>query len=193
MQAYMKQGALVMNDNLEAPDQYPWGRKSGSGYFCGYMNENYHAQESQPLTYNQCLLQSPKNFTDFLFQATVQIIKGDDGGLVFRANPTTYVEYRFDVAANGTFDLIRQASNKAPQQLIKPTPSHTIHKGNSETNQLAVLTERTHVYLFVNGINVDTSTIGLSSGAIGFHAYDYSNPTDVVFLNAQLWTAPSGF
>jgi hypothetical protein len=187
----MKQGTLVVNDNLKAPDQYPWDRKSGSGYFCGYLNGDYHAQESQLQTFNQCLLQSPNNFTDFLFQATMQIIKGDDGGLVFRANPTTNVEYRFDVAANGTFDLIRQTLSGSTQ-LIKPTLSGAIHTANNQTNNLAVLTENTRVYLFVNGTEVDVCTIGSSSGAIGFHVYDYSNSTDVVFLDAQLWTAPPG-
>jgi hypothetical protein len=187
----MNQGQHVISDDLSAPHQYRWDSKSNSGSTCAYENGAYHAGESQPAFFNQCLLQH-YTFTDFLFQATVQITQGDEGGLIFRANASSNVEFHFDITTDGHFDLIRQTLS-GPTQLILPEKTNAIHTGYGQINHLAVLTEGGAVHLYVNQLEVALWVIGTSSGAIGFLAYDLTNATSVAYFDADVWNAPAGY
>jgi hypothetical protein len=191
-QLYMTRGMHAVMDSLNQPSQYQWDVFSRSGGRCEYREGAYRAEISTPATFTQCLIHN-STFTDFLFQAKVQIITGDEGGLVIRANKTKNIEYHFDIATNGEFDLIRETSN-GPIQLIPPTPTNAIYKGLNAINQLAVLTQGNDIYLFVNQHQVtfwqDSSS---SSGAIGFLAYDETRSTDVAYQDADVWAAPPGY
>jgi hypothetical protein len=193
---YTQQGQHVVSDPLNQAGSYPWDTFSRSGGYCTFTNGAYRAEERNPGIYTQCLLRN-SDYGNILFQAKVQILGGDSGGLVFWANKTTNIEYHFDITASGDFDLVMfqltSQNNLVSTQLVPPTLSNTIHTGFGAINILQVLTHGSVVYLYVNGTPVDVwLNPKASSGAIGFLAYDNSRATTVVIQDADVWTAPAG-
>ena len=117
------------------------------------------------------------------------IIKGDVGGMLFRADNTNETYYVFFVDQNGYYSLYNVG--KTFQQLVSKFSS-SIKQGLNQINLLAVVVMGTTITLYANHqqlASVNDSTYNLGQiGLIASPGPNTSNPTEVVYNNARVWS-----
>jgi len=118
----------------------------------------------------------------------MKIIKGDGGGIIFRAHTSYNRFYVFLVGQNGSYQLFLCTGDQCNKILIDSSSS-AINQGLNQTNLVAVIAQKSTIGLYVNhqliGSVVDNT---FSSGQIGVTAISWLNPTEVVYSNAKVWT-----
>ncbi len=115
------------------------------------------------------------------------IIRGDGGGMIFRATPGSRV-YEFLVHQDGTYDFVVWLDSTHTRTLFSGF-SPIIHTGLNQPNELTIVARSQTFYLYANKqylANVRDGTY--ASGAIGLVASDITKTTEVAFQNAQVWT-----
>jgi len=127
------------------------------------------------------------NYSNFVYEVQMKIIKGDYGGVIFRANTSSDDFYVFLVGQNGSYQLFLCAGTQCNKTLLYSISS-AIKQGLNQTNLIAVIAQRNAIGLYVNHqlINsVEDNTY--RSGQIGVTANALYNPTEVVYSNAKVW------
>lgn len=178
-------GSPVLSDSLTSQDNWSWAASDNPGSNCAFTGNTYHAIAQETNFVSWCLAQAT-NLSNFAFQVQMTIVQGNAGGLVFSANGSGM--YRFVVDQNGTYNLIAADANNHIERLISAQTSSAIKTGLNQPNTLTVLRNGDQIYLYINGQYVNETTDSTySSGQIGFLAWDYEQPTDVVYTNAKVW------
>ena len=120
----------------------------------------------------------------------MQIIKGDAGGIIIRANTTNNTSYVFFVSQDDNYELFL-CPKSACHDLVTTTSSSAIHQGLGQTNIIAVVAQGNTITLYVNHQQITSVTDGtFSHGQIGVTASPYAgngHPTEAVFSNARVW------
>jgi len=120
------------------------------------------------------------------------ILRGDAGGVIFRRTDQANLSslYQFRIDQYGRYGLyLHTGSTSSGIKILIEGSSNTINTGLNHENVITVIASGSAIYMYVNGLfvaNVKDST--LSGGQIGLTASDYSNPTEVVFQDAKVWT-----
>ena len=179
-------GTLVLSDSLR-PDSSNNGWDRGGA--CVFKGDGYHASVSSANFFNDCL-NTKTTFSNFTYQVTMKIIKGNAGGIIFRADSVNNKYYLFRVGAEGIYVLSQYVDNVGAHSKIL-SRSFCLHcnLGLNQTNVLAVVANGHGITLYVN--NQQIASINDSSynkGQIGVIAYPYSDPTEVIYTNAKVWT-----
>jgi len=179
-------GTLVLSDSLrQGSGNNGWDR----GGTCAFKNDGYHAGVSSTNFFNYCL-NSKTDFSNFTYQVTMKIIKGNAGGIVFRADSANSKYYLFRVGEEGLYVLNQYVDNVGSHtKILSRSLCLVCHLGLNQTNVLAVAAEGHNITLFVN--NQQIASINDSSydrGQIGVLAYPYSDLTEVVYTGAKVWT-----
>lgn len=115
------------------------------------------------------------------------IVKGDQGGIAFRANANNGSFYYFHINTNGSYALETYSGYNSTAVLNQGT-NPAIKTGLNQTNLIAVVANGNSLVLYVNKqqiASVNDSTY--SSGQIGVIAESVQNPTEVVFSNAEIF------
>jgi hypothetical protein len=115
------------------------------------------------------------------------ILKGDRGGICFRANANNGSFYYFYISSTGTYNL-QTYNNYILTGTLSDGSSTAIKTGLNQPNLIAVVANGTKPDLYVNMQHiaaVDDSTF--IHGQVGVVAEDIKNPTDIVFSNAKVW------
>ena len=145
-------------------------------------------------------------FDDFIYQVQMKFLRGECGGIVFRADPENGTLYFFEICRNLTYDFIRWDSVPAKdwQYLLVGQPDNgqpdnlksILKNDNIQVNQsvtLAVIAKGNIFQLWVNhqelDVGFDVSARELKVGAIGVAA---SGPALIAFSNAKVWTFYGG-
>ena len=183
-------GAPIINDPLQDNSQnYNWDVTNilgGGG--CAFTGGAYHSSMPQKGYISACFVQAT-NFSNFSYQIQMTIIKGDQGGIAFRADPGKGAFYYFHISTNGAYALETYSNYNAaaPQPLIQGK-NPAIKTGLNQTNLIAVVANGSSLKLFVNmQLIASVSDNTYSSGQIGVVAENISNPTEVVFRNVEVW------
>jgi eukaryotic-like serine/threonine-protein kinase len=166
-----------------------WSEGTSSNFACAFAGGAYHASESQKNSFVYCDAPST-DFRDFAFQVQMKIIKGDDGGVIFRANDTNNTYYVFSVGQDGSYELFvcPPKASKCNSALLSNS-SGAINQGLNQTNVVTVVVKGNTITLYVNQQAIDSVTDNtFSHGQIGVISYDISNPTEVVYNKAKVWT-----
>ncbi len=166
-----------------------WSEGTGSNYACVFAGGAYHASDSQKNNFLYCDAPST-DFRDFAYQVQMKIIKGDAGGVIFRANATNNTDYVFSVGQDGSYELFvcPPKATKCNSALLSGS-SGAINQGLNQTNVVAVVVKGNTITLYVNQQKIDSVTDNtFSHGQIGVIAYDITGPTEVVYNNAKVWT-----
>jgi hypothetical protein len=183
-------GAPILNDPLTQQDNNNWevDSKNGGGG-CAFTGEAYHATMPQTGFFAPCYAQS-SNFSNFAFQVQMNIITGDRGGVIFRADSVNYKLYLFRIAQDGSYNLFLYVDNNGSHaRSLLQGNSPLIRTGRNQNNTLTVIARNASIYFYVNQqylASISDNTY--SSGAIGVFGDDQSNPTDVAFTNLKVWT-----
>jgi serine/threonine protein kinase len=160
---------------------------SGSGT-CAFKSGAYHVSESDPKYFQYC---TGPSFSNFVFEVQMKIIKGDAGGVIFRADTSNNDFYVFLVGQDATYQFFLCTSTDCNKMLLNSISS-AIKFGLNQTNLIAVVAQGSTIGLYVNHQLIDSADDNTySSGQIGVIAYPYGgsgNPTEVVYSNAKVWT-----
>jgi hypothetical protein len=153
---------------------------------CQFNNGAYHALESLRGFLQPCFA-GASNFSNCVYQVTMTIDQGNQGGILFRANSAKSQYYLFRVGTDGSYTLERY--NNSQLTTLSSGFSIAIATGVSPSNTLAVIADKSTLYLFANSTYIATATDStITSGQIGVVALDFTLPTYVEFSNAQVWT-----
>lgn len=179
----------TITDPLNNPDTSLWITNTQNGISCNLTAGAYHASVSTKSIVALCLAPAT-NFQDIAFQVQMTILKGDEGGLIFRSAPDASGQlesYFFGLDAAGGYHLLASTQNGVGP--LHEDSSPAIITGLKQPNLITVIARGNKFYLYVNKhfvIMLKDSTY--TTGRIGLFAADIQNPTDVVFSNAQVWT-----
>ncbi|GAC1390244.1 MAG: hypothetical protein NVS4B11_05960 [Ktedonobacteraceae bacterium] len=177
----------LLNDPLSSPDTRNWD----TGTNCTFTGGAYHVTETQNGFFYDCAAKAT-NFSHFLFQVKMTFLKGDYGGIIFRADFTNSKFYLLRIdRSTGGYDLYLYVDKEAShaKRLLSSTTS-SFKADLNQPNQIAVLARGAHIALYVNSTYIDAvddNTFG--SGQIGVFAEDNQNPAEVSFEQAQVWAA----
>jgi eukaryotic-like serine/threonine-protein kinase len=165
-----------------------WSESTDNNGACQFTGGAYHVSTAQTNSFHICYA-SP-SFSNFAYQVQMKSIKCDAGGVAFRANTTNNAFYLFDVGQDGSYQFLvcppDPASCNSP---LSQGSSVAIKQGLNQTNLLAVIVKGNTITLYVNQQEIDSVTDNtFSHGGIGLIANDISNPTEVVYNNAKVWS-----
>ena len=175
---------VVLNDPLSDNSHgYKWKTDSN----CTFTGGAYHAAESNNNTYYTCPALGT-NFSNFTYQVTMQVNKGDIAGITFRGDEASSKNYAFIFSSkDGSYVLFLYTSSTNPHTLQSGTASQ-FTTGLGQKNDIGVVVRGSTIDLYVNKQKLaSTSDSTLSSGQIGTIVYDTGDAADVSFNNAMVW------
>jgi predicted lipid-binding transport protein (Tim44 family) len=180
-------GTPAFSSTLTAQDNANWSNYDAvGGGGCSFFNNALHASAFQSRTYVPCFAQA-SNFNNFAFQVQMTILKGDGGGLIFRANDANVQLYLLRISHDGFFGISVSRDRKTLTPILDD--SNVAIKTGSQTNLVTVITRNSAISIYVNKQFVGTvNDTTYTTGEIGVFAYDTSKDTDVAFSNATVWT-----
>jgi hypothetical protein len=161
------------------------GFRWDEGQGCTFTGGAYHVSNAQSSGFLVCMAHN-SNFSNFLYQVQMSIVKGSYGSLIFRSDDAASNFYIFRAGQDGvvTFAKYRNGVNTE----IRHSPSLAFKQGPNQTNLLAVIAQGSHLIFYVNAqyvFDVNETTFG--SGEIGLVAGSIGDPTEVVYNNAKIW------
>ncbi len=185
-------GTPALNDSLSAQSGSNWDELTPSqstvSGSCAFNNGAYHSIMPTKGFFQPCYAEGP-TFTNFAYQVDMKTIQGDEGGILFRADPVNTKFYLFRINTNGGFDLFLYVDSNGKDAKNLMSGSATNFKtGLNVTNTLTVVAQNGNLYFFINGQYLNSVSNGtLTSGKIGVFGESNTNSTDVAFNNAKVW------
>ena len=203
---YTHLGWQVLSSPFNSTNDYYWHdelstSKTASG-ICMFDPKDgaYHVTATKHVNY-YCVA-TATDYSDFIYEVQMKFIKGDCGGIVFRADEASDNDYTFNICQDQTYCLLRfigPFSSGKNHYLIGCNPQRgnlpLLLQGNDGRTKpitLAVEVRGEKFVLFVNhqvlDEGFDFSDQELKEGEIGVDAGDVNHPTEVAFSNATVWT-----
>lgn len=190
-------GTPALNDSLTGQTNSTWDELSPSqstvSGSCAFTNSAYHSSMPTKGYFQPCYARGTPagtlTFANFAFQVQMTITQGDEGGILFRADPTNSKFYLLRINTNGAYDvfLYVDSNGKDAKDLLSGTAS-SFKTGLNKQNTLAIVAQGGSLYFYVNGQYLDgASNSTFTSGLIGVFAESNTNATDVAFSNAKVW------
>lgn len=182
------QGILTLNDPLSGSNNF---LPTNGG--CSFTGGAYHVAVSQGGYYSTC--PGGPSFVNFAIEVQMTVLKGDCGGIMFRADSAKGKYYLFETCANGDYGIFLYSGPGANDyKTLKTSKSSVIKTGLNQVNVLAVVANGQSFTLYVNRQMIDSfSDGGYSAGQTGF-VVDSSGviggaaaPTEVAYTNEKVW------
>jgi hypothetical protein len=118
-----------------------------------------------------------------------QMSKVASTAIIFRANATLYHYYYFRVCQDGTYALWRYDHSGPQSKSLLQGSNPNIVQGTGQPNLLAVVANNSSISLYVNHQFINSIQDSMyTQGQIGVAADNNTQPTEVVFQNAKVWT-----
>ena len=178
-------GAPALDDPLSQQDSHNWDISAT----CAFAGGTYHASSSKTDNFFTCSSNAqPSDFGDFTFQVQMAIIRGDYGGMFFRANSTGTDYYTFTVDQSGhySFDVYQ---NNSYLKTASSASSPAFKTGLNQANLITVVARGSIFYVYANGQFVtQVSDTSYNAGQIGLLAGDNTHSTEVAFSNLKVWS-----
>jgi eukaryotic-like serine/threonine-protein kinase len=184
-------GSLALNDPLSANSggsSWPDGISTGGGT-CQFSQGAYHISMTQSGSFHYCIA-GATTFSNFAYEVRMTLLKGDGGGLIFRADGTNGKFYYFRVNRDGSYALYLYTNTSSTQgQTLASGITRFVHTGLNIANVLAVVARGGTFDLYVNNQLIDSVSNNIySSGQLGLAAAYVTEPTEAVFSDARVWT-----
>ena len=161
---------------------YPWREGTDKIGTCVFTGGAYHNIEPTPGDNFHACGSPGVILRDFVFQVQMTIFKGDAGGIIFRLN-SNFQHYMFLINLDGSYEL------RADFAIIAGGSNSAIKVGLHQSNLIAIVAHGNTFDLFVNKHYITSvNDSALSAGGIGTVAHAISQPTEVAFRNAMVWT-----
>lgn len=168
--------------------QTGWIQYGGSFYV---ENGEYNATNIEGSHPSSKSIVPATNFSDFTYDARVQVKSNGDGGLIFRASKASFGPDEY----NGYYVGISSSSKKV--ELGKANGSWTSLKiasmdiSSNKWYQLRVVAKGTNIKIYVDNMNtpiIDFNDSSFSSGSIGVRSYNALTVWDDISVNSLLGT-----
>ncbi len=197
---YLGQQTLTLNNSLQTNTTADWSLDSNDEGSCFFTDHTYHVRVIKPGGYMKYCLAAGTYFTNFTFEAKMQVLVGDCGGLGFR---TTFPQlYYFVICQDGNYRFVRyNKDQEADRRTMVQGVSSLIKRGLKTTNVLAVVAMDDTFKLYVNQRLLYQGTDdAYMDGQIGLLAHScritYADqrpdlcavPDEVTFSDARIWT-----
>jgi len=183
------EGTLALSDPLSDNSKgLSWDTASSPNGTCAFSGQAYHASTPHTQFFVTCTANAT-DFSNLVFEVQMKIIKGDCGGLFFRANSTTGQLYFFEVCQDGSYNFYLYMDYNGHGKTLVGSSSPAITIGLNQLNVLAVAAHGSKLDLYVNKqklLSLSDSTY--SHGQIGLIVSANSHPTEVVYSNVKVWT-----
>jgi hypothetical protein len=129
------------------------------------------------------------NFSSLVYQVRMTILRGDTGGIIFRATSSTAKYYSLSISQDGSYELVKSVSASGTNdQVLLSGSTRAFKTGLNQANLVAVVAQSNLLSLYVNKQYVaGVSDSSYTSGEIGVLAQDATQPTEVAYSNAQVW------
>ncbi|GHO74120.1 hypothetical protein KSD_18910 [Ktedonobacter sp. SOSP1-85] len=180
--AYPFSKDLVLTDTLKDNSQkHGWQEDR----YCTFAAGAYQAREPEANTYYTCPALKTA-FTNFTYQLTMRITKGEIAGLTFRGDDVGYKYYAFIFNSNGSYTLLVYTGRNVPPRSLYTGSSSQFKPGAD--NQIAIAATGSTLRLFANHqllASVEDAT--LTQGQIGVAVYTQKNETQALFRDAKVW------
>jgi len=180
-------GFPVLDDALNQQSAANWdiyNAQGGGG--CAFRGGALHASVVQSQFYVPCFAHAT-DFSNFAFEAQVELQKGDQAGLVFRANDATSQFYIFSISKAGMYSLIVSKDDRHSTPLIDDT-SQAIKTGSGQINMLTIIAQGAIIDLYINKQFVNSvHDNSYTSGEIGVFAGNTGDITDAAFNRVRVW------
>jgi hypothetical protein len=177
---------LTLNDPLRDNSHgYNWVESRSR---CQFAGDGYHVTTSVPLYTTYCNAWATQ-FSNVAYEVHLRLVKGDAGGLVFRANAVSGTFYYFCIHPSGQYSLLLW-SGPTTVAILAEGRSSSFHTGPGQSNLLAVVATGDELTVYVNHTAHAKVRDGTyRQGQIGVAASTDGNPpVEVVFSQARVWT-----
>ena len=180
-------GTPTLNDPLSGQDENQWAVGTYNDGYCKFIGGTYHARGNNNGSDNFCT-SGNSDFSNFTYQVNMQIISGDCGGIIFRADDVANNFYSFEICQDGSYDFLIYKKDNA-SSVINQKVNSAIYTGLQIQNIIKVVANGNVFDLYVNNKKIDSVTNStFSHGQIGIIAKAKNNPpTEVAFSNAEVW------
>ncbi|GCE13941.1 hypothetical protein [Tengunoibacter tsumagoiensis] len=180
------QGQPTFNDPINDQAKSNWEIVNESDKSCLFQGKEFHIQINNTNHFYYCANSDIKPMGDFALQVQMKIVSGDGEGLIFRVNNSTNEYYWLSLTQDGFYEF--DNVGKSAMTLLQSGPVPQFHTGLGQTNQLTLITQGPEISIYVNQTYVtsihDTAYI---YGDIALMANKYTQNTDVIFSNLQIW------
>jgi len=189
--AQITQGTPVLDDPMSTNDTNNWteGGSSDGKTSCQFSGGAYHAVAQPQNAYMLCVAQAT-NFDDLAYQVQMNIVKGEFGGMVFRADGSQTKYYSFFIDRYGNYTLITSVDNTGTHDyVLRKGTSQFIKTGLNQVNLLSAVARGRSIDLYINQQYITSASDSrYSIGQIGVFGGNITKaPADVEFSHVQVW------
>ncbi|GCE13938.1 family 16 glycoside hydrolase [Tengunoibacter tsumagoiensis] len=180
----LTQKTPFLTDTLQKPDIFNWETDSG----CSFNNGSYHVSVTQKGYFISCTALNT-HFQNFIYQAHMKFLRGDKGGIIFRANSKNSTFYLFQIGQDQSYDIYYYPDKTGTTaQHLTGGQSSLIATNNQQENVLAVLARGKTFHFYLNGTYLTSvEDAARSTGQIGVIADDLHTATEIVYTQVQVW------
>jgi serine/threonine protein kinase len=183
-------GTLAFSDPLQDNSQgNNWDEVITTQGSCAFTAGAYHAIATAQQSLYPCTEEAKTNFSNFVFQVQMTIIKGYYGGILFRVDTTHTKFYYFRIGKDGSYALVIWDGKPSTIKVLKSGTTTALKTGLNQANIIAVVAVGSNLDLYINHQHAAfVSDSVLSSGQLGVCAVDISIPSEIAYSNAIVWT-----
>jgi hypothetical protein len=183
-----RNGTLDFFDSMQNAIDSNWYTGTSGATFA-FTGGAYHITVTANNTFNSDTL--TMTYSNFAFEAQMTIVRGDQGGIVFRDDTSKNSFYYFYVQQGGYYSLDLYQNNKFVRTLGNGSNS-PFKTGLGQSNILAVVANGNALTLYINHQSViNTTDNTLTDGSLGVVSNNASSSsTDVAFNNVKVWKLP---
>jgi len=174
-------GSLALLDSLQAAGNWQALSDTSFGGSCQFTAGAFHVLQTQTNRFYYC--ENNTSFENFAMEVQMQIIRGDCGGVVIRANGAKL--YYFTVCANGGYEVWKYLDSTGSNASELTSGSNGAISGN---DTVGILANGSSLTLYINQRQVAVVNDGtFASGTIALVAEDDTHPTEVAYSNLRIW------
>jgi hypothetical protein len=181
-------GKLVLYAPLTGPD-------SGVGWetsiHCIFRNGAYHVVAQSPPFFESC--SNGLSYDNFTLEVDMQIVQGDQEGILFRGNRDTDQYYLFAIGVDGTYGLFLYVdSNVQHVERLAQGATSAFHRGLGVSNTLGLVANGNTLVIYINRLPIiNVSDSSYPKGEIALLAIPLSQggqPAEVAYRNLKVWS-----
>lgn len=177
----------VLNETLHAQTDSQWDTSTGANGSCAFSGGSYHSSILTPNFFQPCYAEHT-NFSNFAFQVEMTMLRGDEGGIIFRADNIRDKFYLFRIDASGNYSLYLYIDNQGSHARSLLNGTTNLMHSSGQSNLITLIAQHDNLILSLNQHYLaSVADTTYSAGKIGVFAESATQPTDVSFRNVMIW------
>lgn len=181
---YVSGGTLVFSDTLNSASPN-WDQNTD----CAFTDSGYRVTTG---AFQACALNTHQNLANFVLEVNVSLLRGDVGGLFFRAKKHAHKTnaYLLDFDSKGNYQIWDYGTSTGLKLLARGISSD-LNAGYNHMNTIALVAQGPNITLYINGHRVEHLTDNAySKGGLSLISSEYTHHTGVsqaAYKDLRLW------